>query len=103
MSALFNFHSFLTVVLLGICTCTYVKMHFPALLEQRTGQQVSLFYCYWVLCKPTRWYILSLDGLRSHKDTLVLSTPLPLGLPFSLPPLMPSLILFCNEKTGPWR
>nr|GLL21672.1 protein kish-B [Ipomoea trifida] len=35
--ALFNFHSFLTVVLLGICTCTYVKMHFPALLEQRTG------------------------------------------------------------------
>ncbi|XP_031106261.1 protein kish, partial [Ipomoea triloba] len=25
------------VVLLGICTCTYVKMHFPALLEQRTG------------------------------------------------------------------
>ncbi|KAJ8758934.1 hypothetical protein K2173_002713 [Erythroxylum novogranatense] len=37
MSALFNFHSFLTVVLLGICTCTYVKMHFPAILEQRTG------------------------------------------------------------------
>ncbi|XP_019196165.1 PREDICTED: protein kish-B, partial [Ipomoea nil] len=25
------------VVLLWICTCTYVKMHFPALLEQRTG------------------------------------------------------------------
>ncbi|XP_047975927.1 protein kish-like [Salvia hispanica] len=37
MSALFNFHSFLTVVLLGICACTYVKMQFPALLEQRTG------------------------------------------------------------------
>ncbi|KAK1257000.1 hypothetical protein QJS04_geneDACA022492 [Acorus gramineus] len=37
MSALFNFHSFLTVVLLVICTCTYVKMHFPAILEQRTG------------------------------------------------------------------
>ncbi|GAB4840593.1 hypothetical protein Ancab_021365 [Ancistrocladus abbreviatus] len=37
MSALFNFHSFLTVVLLWICTCTYVKMHFPAILEQRTG------------------------------------------------------------------
>ncbi|CAK7327382.1 unnamed protein product [Dovyalis caffra] len=36
-SALFNFHSFLTVVLLGICTCTFVKMHFPAILEQRTG------------------------------------------------------------------
>ncbi|KAL9256977.1 kish-like protein [Drosera capensis] len=37
MSALFNFHSFLTVVLLGICTCAYVKMQFPAILEQRTG------------------------------------------------------------------
>ncbi|KAK5838933.1 hypothetical protein PVK06_007681 [Gossypium arboreum] len=36
-SALFNFHSFLTVVLLGICTCTYLKMQFPAILEQRTG------------------------------------------------------------------
>uniref|UniRef100_A0A9I9E8K0 Uncharacterized protein n=1 Tax=Cucumis melo TaxID=3656 RepID=A0A9I9E8K0_CUCME len=37
VSALFNFHSFLTVILLGICTCTYVKMHFPAILEQRNG------------------------------------------------------------------
>ncbi|CAI9765232.1 unnamed protein product [Fraxinus pennsylvanica] len=37
MSALFNFHSFLTVVMLGICTCTYLKMHFPVLFEQRTG------------------------------------------------------------------
>ncbi|KAG2537200.1 hypothetical protein PVAP13_9NG255346 [Panicum virgatum] len=37
MSALFNFHSFLTVVLLLICTCTYLKMHFPSLLIRRTG------------------------------------------------------------------
>ncbi|XP_010520583.1 PREDICTED: protein kish isoform X1 [Tarenaya hassleriana] len=37
MSALFNFHSFLTVVLLVICTCTYLKMQFPAILEQKTG------------------------------------------------------------------
>ncbi|CAG7879640.1 unnamed protein product, partial [Brassica rapa] len=36
-SALFNFHSFLTVVLLVICTCTYLKMQFPAILEQKTG------------------------------------------------------------------
>ncbi|CAL9181480.1 unnamed protein product [Musa hybrid cultivar] len=36
-SALFNFHSFLTVVLLVISTCTYIKMQFPAILEQRTG------------------------------------------------------------------
>ncbi|CAK9147471.1 unnamed protein product [Ilex paraguariensis] len=37
MSALFNFHSFLTVVLLVICTCTFLKMQFPALFEQKTG------------------------------------------------------------------
>ncbi|RZC70878.1 hypothetical protein C5167_034037 [Papaver somniferum] len=37
MSALFNFHSFLSVVLLVICTCTYVKMQFPTILQQKTG------------------------------------------------------------------
>ncbi|XP_034704780.1 protein kish-like [Vitis riparia] len=37
MSALFNFHSFLTVVLLLICTCTFLKMQFPTFLEQKTG------------------------------------------------------------------
>ncbi|CAL5097685.1 unnamed protein product [Urochloa decumbens] len=37
MSALFNFNSFLTVVLLVICTCTYIKMQFPAILNDRTG------------------------------------------------------------------
>ncbi|KAL2332675.1 hypothetical protein Fmac_013888 [Flemingia macrophylla] len=37
MSALFNFHSFLTVILLGICACTYFKMQFPAILDQKTG------------------------------------------------------------------
>ncbi|KAK6922390.1 Protein kish, partial [Dillenia turbinata] len=36
-SALFSFHSFLTVVLLGICACTYLRMQSPAILEQRTG------------------------------------------------------------------
>lgn len=42
-SALFNFHSFLTVVLLGICTCTYIKMQFPAILEHRTGYVLCQF------------------------------------------------------------
>ncbi|OAY84242.1 Protein kish-A [Ananas comosus] len=37
MSALFNFHSFLTVVLLVICTCTYIKMQFPTILDRKTG------------------------------------------------------------------
>ncbi|PRQ16618.1 putative protein kish [Rosa chinensis] len=43
MSALFNFNSFLTVVLLVICTCTFLKMQFPALLEQKTGLVSGIF------------------------------------------------------------
>ena len=37
MSALFDFKAFLTVVILTICTCTYVKSKFPSLLNDRTG------------------------------------------------------------------
>ena len=37
MSALFDFQSFLTVVLLFICTCTYYKLINPGGLTQRTG------------------------------------------------------------------
>ncbi|KAG1675331.1 hypothetical protein FOA52_016005 [Chlamydomonas sp. UWO 241] len=37
MSALFDFRSFLTVVLLTICTCTYVKLMRPAMLSQKEG------------------------------------------------------------------
>uniref|UniRef100_A0A0E0L069 Protein kish-A n=1 Tax=Oryza punctata TaxID=4537 RepID=A0A0E0L069_ORYPU len=44
MSALFNFNSFLTVVLLVICTCTYIKIQFPAILNDRTGVLVKIFY-----------------------------------------------------------
>uniref|UniRef100_A0A0D3G544 Protein kish n=1 Tax=Oryza barthii TaxID=65489 RepID=A0A0D3G544_9ORYZ len=42
MSALFNFNSFLTVVLLVICTCTYIKIQFPAILNDRTGWDVEI-------------------------------------------------------------
>jgi hypothetical protein len=37
MSALFDFQSFLTVVLLTICTCTYFKLSYPSALQQKTG------------------------------------------------------------------
>lgn len=37
MSALFDFSAFLTVVLLTICTCAYVKYQAPYLLNDRTG------------------------------------------------------------------
>lgn len=37
MAALFDFRDFLTVVLLTICTCTFVKLIYPAALTQRAG------------------------------------------------------------------
>ncbi|XP_004310061.1 PREDICTED: protein kish-A-like isoform 2 [Fragaria vesca subsp. vesca] len=37
MSALFNFQGFLAVVLLVICTCTYVKIAYPPLLVKKDG------------------------------------------------------------------
>ena len=37
-SALFNFQSLLTVILLLICTCAYVRSLFPSLLDRhKTG------------------------------------------------------------------
>lgn len=59
-SALFNFHSFLTVVLLVICTCTYIKMHFPAILEQRTGYFLLFksFLCWFIFLWFSKSYSL---------------------------------------------
>lgn len=37
MSALFDFNAFLIVVLLTICTCTYIKMRAPRILSVKTG------------------------------------------------------------------
>ncbi|KAK9796689.1 hypothetical protein WJX73_000591 [Symbiochloris irregularis] len=37
MSALFDFSAFLTVVLLTICTCAYIKYQAPYLLNDRRG------------------------------------------------------------------
>ncbi|XP_042403047.1 protein kish-like isoform X1 [Zingiber officinale] len=64
MSALFNFHAFLSVVLLVICTCTYIKMQFPAILEQRTGFR-GFFW------KAARIGSLMADPTRDMKPKLV--------------------------------
>lgn len=37
MSALFDFQSFLIVVLLFICSCTYIKLVRPAIFNDKTG------------------------------------------------------------------
>ncbi|KAJ1304871.1 hypothetical protein OPQ81_006005 [Rhizoctonia solani] len=43
MSALFNFQSLLLVVLLLICTCTYVRAVAPGLIDRNKQGFVGLF------------------------------------------------------------
>ena len=45
MSALFDFNAFLIVVLLTICTCTYVKTRAPRLLSVKTGYWLNHASC----------------------------------------------------------
>ncbi len=42
MSALFDFRSFLTVMLLSVCTCTYVKLRAPQARARRVRFQLAL-------------------------------------------------------------
>ncbi|EFX04407.1 transmembrane protein 167 precursor [Grosmannia clavigera kw1407] len=44
MSALFNFQSLLLVLLLLICTSTYVHQMFPALLDNRKQGPMGVFW-----------------------------------------------------------
>nr|CAH8868598.1 unnamed protein product [Trichobilharzia regenti] len=44
MSALFNFQSLLSVILLLICTCAYVRHFWPALLDSRKNGLLGLFW-----------------------------------------------------------
>ncbi|KAF7319052.1 hypothetical protein HMN09_00241400 [Mycena chlorophos] len=44
MSALFNFQSLLLVILLLICTCTYVRAIFPSLIDRNKTGFLGLFF-----------------------------------------------------------
>ncbi|KAI9348728.1 UPF0373 protein precursor [Zopfochytrium polystomum] len=44
MSALFHFQSLLLVILLMICTCTYVKAQFPSLIDKNRTGFLGLFW-----------------------------------------------------------
>ncbi|KAG7198133.1 hypothetical protein KM043_005552 [Ampulex compressa] len=46
MSALFNFQSLLSAILLLICTCTYIRSIVPSLLDTRLGK-VGLQGTFW--------------------------------------------------------
>ncbi|PWN89799.1 DUF1242-domain-containing protein [Acaromyces ingoldii] len=44
MSALFNFSSLLLVILLSICTCTYLRASAPGLIDRNRQGFLGLFY-----------------------------------------------------------
>ncbi|KAL3842459.1 hypothetical protein ACJMK2_020470 [Sinanodonta woodiana] len=44
MSALFNFQSLLTVVLLLICTCAYIRSIAPSLLDKNKTGFLGIFW-----------------------------------------------------------
>ncbi|KAF7325687.1 hypothetical protein MKEN_00418700 [Mycena kentingensis (nom. inval.)] len=44
MSALFNFQSLLLVILLLICTCTYVRALFPSLIDRNKTGFLGIFF-----------------------------------------------------------
>ncbi|KAL9981142.1 hypothetical protein ACROYT_G009806 [Oculina patagonica] len=44
MSAIFNFQSLLTVVLLLICTCAYIRSIYPALLDKNKHGLLGIFW-----------------------------------------------------------
>jgi len=46
MSALFNFESLLLVILLLICTCTYVRSVMPAIIDRNKQGFLGLFWMF---------------------------------------------------------
>lgn len=65
-SAIFNFQSLLTVILLLICTCAYIRAMAPSLLDKnKTGYYCILVFC--VFAVP----IFRLHNLGSHCDAFV--------------------------------
>uniref|UniRef100_A0A8D0GFE5 Protein kish n=1 Tax=Sphenodon punctatus TaxID=8508 RepID=A0A8D0GFE5_SPHPU len=44
MSAIFNFQSLLTVILLLICTCTYIRSLAPTLLDKNKSGLLGIFW-----------------------------------------------------------
>ncbi|KAF6035800.1 TMEM167A [Bugula neritina] len=44
MSALFNFQSLLSVVLLLICTCAYIRSIFPSIIDKHKEGLLGIFW-----------------------------------------------------------
>jgi len=44
MSALFNFQSLLSVILLLICTCAYLRSLFPSIIDRNKTGMLGIFW-----------------------------------------------------------
>uniref|UniRef100_A0A8C0WZF2 Protein kish n=1 Tax=Castor canadensis TaxID=51338 RepID=A0A8C0WZF2_CASCN len=56
MSAIFNFQSLLTVILLLICTCAYIRSLAPSLLDRNKTGLLGIFW----KCARIGMYLISL-------------------------------------------
>uniref|UniRef100_A0A5F8G8C4 Protein kish n=1 Tax=Monodelphis domestica TaxID=13616 RepID=A0A5F8G8C4_MONDO len=87
MSAIFNFQSLLTVILLLICTCAYIRSLAPSILDKNKTGLLGIFWkCARIgKCLFCFLYILQLEFisffiLYAHKSHQ-----------------LPSLVLFCKS------
>ncbi|XP_066142050.1 protein kish-A [Euwallacea fornicatus] len=64
MTAVFNLQSLLTVVLLFICTCAYLKSFFPKILDKsRTGILKTCWKCARIGERKSPWIGLACLGM----------------------------------------
>ncbi|KAJ3396798.1 hypothetical protein HDU92_001902, partial [Lobulomyces angularis] len=69
-SALFNFESLMTVILLLICTCTYIRGLFPTIMDKnqvgfagmfwkaaRIGERLSPYISIWCIVMAVRIFL----------------------------------------------
>ncbi|KAK8485544.1 hypothetical protein V6N11_026920 [Hibiscus sabdariffa] len=104
MSALFNFHSFLTVLLLGICTCTFVRMQFPALFELRTGFRGFFWKAARIgkkgdrigLLLPFYWQCITTCGTNMRLELQLLKSYYLL----KIPPILPATVRTTRKASG---
>ncbi|KAK9884919.1 hypothetical protein WA026_009156 [Henosepilachna vigintioctopunctata] len=60
MSAIFNFQSLLTVLLLVICTCAYLRSLFPSLMDRnKVGISGTLWKCARIGERKSPWVAAS--------------------------------------------
>ncbi|KAL3280022.1 hypothetical protein HHI36_017530 [Cryptolaemus montrouzieri] len=60
MSAIFNFQSLLTVLLLVICTCAYLRALFPSLMDRnKVGISGTLWKCARIGERKSPWVAAS--------------------------------------------